>query len=91
MSAALSASLAASSTHAVTSGSALSGALSNVGVGAGATDDRMEVAEAVLSGAWRTLRAAGFREAEIQTLFDQIADRPEDLARRLRKMANAAG
>ncbi len=77
--------------HAETPRSALSGALSNVGAGAGATDDRLEVAEAVLSGAWRTLRAAGFREAEIQALFDQIADRPEDLARRLRKMANAAG
>ncbi len=71
--------------------SALSGALSNVGAGAGATHDRMEVAEAVLSGAWRTLRAAGFHEGEIQALFDQIADRPEDLARRLRKMANTAG
>ena len=70
--------------------SALSGALSGVGAGGG-THDRMEVAEAVLAGAWRTLRAAGFREAEVQALFDQIADRPEDLARRLRKMANAAG
>jgi len=74
-----------------TSRSALSGALSG-GVEHGlATEDRMEIAEAVLAGAWRTLRAAGFREAEVQALFDQIADRPEDLARRLRKMANAAG
>lgn len=54
-------------------------------------DGRLEIAEAVLAGAWRTLRAAGFGEAEVQALFDQIADRPEDLARRLRKMANAAG
>ena len=60
--------------------------------GGRATDDgRIEVAEAVLAGAWRTLRAAGFREAEVQALFDQIADRPEDLARRLRQMANATG
>jgi len=74
-----------------TSRSALSGALSG-GIEQGlATEDRMEIAEAVLAGAWRTLRAAGFREAEVQALFDQIADRPEDLARRLRKMANAAG
>ncbi len=53
------------------------------------TDDRLDIAEAVLAGAWRTLRAAGFGEAEVQALFDQIADRPEDLARRLRRMANA--
>lgn len=83
--------MSAAAFHAVTPQSALSGALSNVGAGADATHDRMEVAEAVLAGAWRTLRAAGFREAEVQALFDQIADRPEDLARRLRKMANAAG
>lgn len=81
----------AASLHSATSRSALSGALSTVGTGVDATHDRMEVAEAVLSGAWRTLRAAGFGETEIQALFDQIADRPEDLARRLRKMANAAG
>lgn len=68
----------------------LSGALTGLG-GAGRTEDRLEIAEAVLAGAWRTLRAAGFHEAEVQALFDQIADRPEDLARRLRKMANAAG
>ena len=55
------------------------------------TEDRLDIAEAVLAGAWRTLRAAGFGEAEVQALFDQIADRPEDLARRLRKMANTAG
>ena len=61
------------------------------GTDLGGAGDRMEVAEAVLAGAWRTLRAAGFGEAEVQALFDQIADRPEDLARRLRKMANAAG
>ncbi|PHY20759.1 hypothetical protein [Caulobacter sp. BP25] len=54
------------------------------------TEDRLDIAEAVLAGAWRTLRAAGFGEAEVQALFDQIADRPEDLARRLRRMANAA-
>lgn len=54
------------------------------------TEDRLDIAEAVLAGAWRTLRAAGFGEAEVQALFDQIADRPEDLARRLRKMANAS-
>ena len=74
-----------------TSRSALSGALSCGGELGLGTEDRMEIAEAVLAGAWRTLRAAGFREAEVQALFDQIADRPEDLARRLRKMANAAG
>ncbi|NQE63939.1 hypothetical protein [Caulobacter sp. RHG1] len=61
------------------------------GAGLHLTDDRLDIAEAVLAGAWRTLRAAGFGEAEVQALFDQIADRPEDLARRLRKMANAAG
>lgn len=61
------------------------------GAGLGLTDDRLDIAEAVLAGAWRTLRAAGFGEAEVQALFDQIADRPEDLARRLRKMANAGG
>jgi hypothetical protein len=83
--------MSAASIHADSSRSALSGALSGVGAGIGETHDRMEVAEAVLAGAWRTLRAAGFREAEVQALFDQIADRPEDLARRLRKMANAAG
>lgn len=66
----------------------LSGALIQRGE-AGRTEDRLEIAEAVLAGAWRTLRAAGFHEAEVQALFDQIADRPEDLARRLRKMANA--
>jgi hypothetical protein len=66
----------------------LSGALIRRGR-AGGTEDRLEIAEAVLAGAWRTLRAAGFHEAEVQALFDQIADRPEDLARRLRKMANA--
>jgi hypothetical protein len=60
------------------------------GAGLRLTDDRLDIAEAVLAGAWRTLRAAGFGEAEVQALFDQIADRPEDLARRLRKMANAA-
>lgn len=60
------------------------------GAGLRLTEDRLEIAEAVLAGAWRTLRAAGFGEAEVQALFDQIADRPEDLARRLRKMANAA-
>ncbi|WP_143755034.1 hypothetical protein [Caulobacter sp. B11] len=49
---------------------------------------REAVAQAVLAGAWRALRAAGFHEAEVQALFDQIADRPEDLARRLRKIAN---
>ena len=59
--------------------------------GRAADEGRIEVAEAVLAGAWRTLRAAGFREAEVQALFDQIADRPEDLARRLRQMANATG
>ena len=59
------------------------------GAGLGLTDDRLDIAEAVLAGAWRTLRAAGFGEAEVQALFDQIADRPEDLARRLRRMANA--
>lgn len=68
----------------------LSGALAGLG-GPPRDESRMEVAEAVLAGAWRTLRAAGFREAEVQALFDQIADRPEDLARRLRKMANAGG
>ena len=88
--------MSAASFHADTSQSALSGALSSFGgSGLGArgapTQDRLEVAVAVLSGAWRTLRAAGFREAEVQALFDQIADRPEDLARRLRKMANAIG
>lgn len=61
------------------------------GAGVSLSDDRLDIAEAVLAGAWRTLRAAGFGEAEVQALFDQIADRPEDLARRLRKMANAAG
>jgi glutathione S-transferase len=60
------------------------------GAGLRLTEDRLDIAEAVLAGAWRTLRAAGFGEAEVQALFDQIADRPEDLARRLRKMANAA-
>ncbi|PTS87026.1 hypothetical protein DBR21_13790 [Caulobacter sp. HMWF009] len=69
----------------------LSGALAGRADRGLATEDRMEIAEAVLAGAWRTLRAAGFHEAEVQALFDQIADRPEDLARRLRKMANAAG
>lgn len=59
------------------------------GAGLRLSDDRLDIAEAVLAGAWRTLRAAGFGEAEVQALFDQIADRPEDLARRLRKMANA--
>ncbi|USQ95054.1 hypothetical protein [Caulobacter sp. RL271] len=59
--------------------------------GLAVSDDRLDIAEAVLAGAWRTLRAAGFGEAEVQALFDQIADRPEDLARRLRKMANAGG
>lgn len=59
--------------------------------GLGLSGDRLDIAEAVLAGAWRTLRAAGFGEAEVQALFDQIADRPEDLARRLRKMANAGG
>ncbi|ALL14299.1 hypothetical protein [Caulobacter henricii] len=54
-------------------------------------EDRLEIAQAVMAGAWRTLRAAGFHEAEVQALFDQVADRPEDLARRLRKMANAVG
>ncbi|MGH1560527.1 hypothetical protein ACRAWD_28430 [Caulobacter segnis] len=62
-----------------------------LGAGLGPSDDRLDIAEAVLAGAWRTLRAAGFGEAEVQALFDQIADRPEDLARRLRKMANAGG
>jgi glutathione S-transferase len=61
------------------------------GAGLVLADDRLDIAEAVLAGAWRTLRAAGFGEAEVQALFDQIADRPEDLARRLRKMANAGG
>jgi hypothetical protein len=60
------------------------------GAGLYLADDRLDIAEAVLAGAWRTLRAAGFGEAEVQALFDQIAERPEDLARRLRKMANAA-
>jgi hypothetical protein len=60
------------------------------GAGLRLTEDRLVIAEAVLAGAWRTLRAAGFGEAEVQALFDQIADRPEDLARRLRRMANAA-
>ena len=73
------------------SSSVLSGALAGRGDRGLATEDRLEIAEAVLAGAWRTLRAAGFHEAEVQALFDQIADRPEDLARRLRKMANAAG
>jgi len=73
------------------SSSVLSGALAGRAYRGLATEDRMEIAEAVLAGAWRTLRAAGFHEAEVQALFDQIADRPEDLARRLRKMANAAG
>ncbi|PLR20246.1 hypothetical protein SGCZBJ_22530 [Caulobacter zeae] len=50
--------------------------------------DRQEVALAALLGAWRTLRAAGLEEAEVQALFLQIADRPEDVARRLRKMVN---
>jgi hypothetical protein len=59
------------------------------GSGLRLTEDRLDIAEAVLAGAWRTLRAAGFGEAEVQALFDQIADRPEDLARRLRRMANA--
>jgi hypothetical protein len=59
------------------------------GAGLRLTEDRLDIAEAVLAGAWRTLRAAGFGEAEVQALFDQIADRPEDLARRLRRMANA--
>lgn len=83
--------MSAASFHADPSQTALSGALAGLGARGAPTQDRMEVAEAVLSGAWRTLRAAGFREAEVQALFDQIADRPEDLARRLRKMANAAG
>ncbi len=61
-----------------------------LGVGLRLTEDRLDIAEAVLAGAWRTLRAAGFGEAEVQALFDQIGDRPEDLARRLRRMANAA-
>ena len=65
-------------------------AKSPFGAGLRLTDDRLDIAEAVLAGAWRTLRAAGFGEAEVQALFDQIADRPEDLARRLRRMANAA-
>ena len=56
------------------------------GEGAG---DRLDVAQAVLAGAWRTLRVAGFQEAEVQALFDQIADRPQDLVRRLRKIANS--
>jgi hypothetical protein len=53
--------------------------------------DRHEVAMAALLGAWRTLRAAGLEEAEVQALFHQIADRPEDVARRLRKMVNGLG
>ena len=53
--------------------------------------DRQEVAMAALLGAWRTLRAAGLEEAEVQALFHQIADRPEDVARRLRKMVNGLG
>jgi len=53
--------------------------------------DRQEVALSVLLGAWRTLRAAGFEEAEVQALFDQIADRPQDVARRLRAMVNGLG
>ncbi|UAL09786.1 hypothetical protein [Caulobacter segnis] len=63
----------------------------SLGSGLAMPDDRLDIAEAVLAGAWRTLRAAGFGEAEVQSLFDQIAERPEDLARRLRKMANAGG
>ena len=65
-------------------------ATSPFGAGLRLTEDRLDIAEAVLAGAWRTLRAAGFGEAEVQALFDQIADRHEDLARRLRRMANAA-
>lgn len=76
---------------AASSGAALAGALSGLDGAPDQPADRTMIAEAVLAGAWRTLRAAGFREAEVQALFDQIADRPEDLARRLRKMANAAG
>lgn len=75
----------------VAPGSALASAF---GGGQGAAlsgEDRLEIAQAVMAGAWRTLRAAGFHEAEVQALFDQVADRPEDLARRLRKMANAVG
>lgn len=75
----------------VAPGSALAPAF---GGGQGAAlsgEDRLEIAQAVMAGAWRTLRAAGFHEAEVQALFDQVADRPEDLARRLRKMANAVG
>jgi len=53
--------------------------------------DRQEVTMAALLGAWRTLRAAGLEEAEVQALFHQIADRPEDVARRLRKMVNGLG
>ena len=64
--------------------------LTPFGAGLRLTEDRLDIAEAVLAGAWRTLRAAGFGEAEVQALFEQIADRPEDLARRLRRMANAA-
>ena len=55
---------------------------------AATVSNRQEVALAALLGAWRTLRAAGLEEAEVQALFHQIADRPEDIARRLRKMVN---
>ena len=83
--------MSAASILSVAPGSAFAGAFSPRHDAQVSGEGRIEIAEAVLAGAWRTLRAAGFHEAEVQALFDQIADRPEDLARRLRKMANSAG
>jgi len=83
--------MSAASILSVAPGSAFAGAFSSRHDTPVSGEDRIQIAEAVLAGAWRTLRAAGFREAEVPALFDQIPDRPPDLARRLRKMANAAG